>query len=629
MPVTLSHPYAWAAILVAVIAVHLIAAFIERKHRVAAGIHGTKDRRETAVHLSRERSQEIQRFRAAFADAPIGSCLLDADGIALEANRVLLDLFWPDSARAPAVDFSDVIVDQDRENFARGIKRLVNPRYNKYEADLSCIAADGDTRQVSIQASAARGADGAFLCAVVQLRDVTDSVQLTNQLELQASTDELTGLLNRRAFQLKLQQAWESGASSGKHGFLMFMDLDQFKVVNDTSGHAAGDRLLKRVGEILTNIFRSNDTIARLGGDEFGVILWECADDVAARLAESVRASIEQFRFRWDTETYRIGISIGGIPIDPAKGDVNELQQLADAACYTAKEAGRNCVHMVAGGKDSARLHRKQVRWVQRIRDAMDRNRFAIYAQPIRSLDGKDENLDRLEILLRLRDSTSRNLILPGAFLPAAERYGLSVELDRWVVRRLLHMLMIHKIVNAERRSYWINLSASSIGDTRFAGFLKDAIRRTPLPAGTINFEITETTVIRNLSEAGRLVADLRELGCQVALDDFGSGMSSINYLKELPINVVKIDGSFIRNLATDVTDRIFVRSIIDIAHALNIKTTAEFVENKELLEIIKGLGADFAQGHAIAQPFVLAPRFPATPAPKAGANNIVQLQAG
>ena len=266
---------------------------------------------------------------------------------------------------------------------------------------------------------------------------------------------------------------------------------------------------------------------------------------------------------------------------------------------------------MVSSGRDSARIHRGQVRWVQRIREAMDNNRFAIYGQVIKPLDENADEPERIEILLRLRDPETRRLIPPGAFLPAAERYGLSMELDEWVVRSLLDTLFIHHSFQAIHRKYWINLSGTSIGDKRFASFLKQAMQRSPLPRGTVNFEITETAVIRSVVEAGRLMAELREMGCQFALDDFGSGLSSFGYLKKLPVDYLKIDGMFIRDILRDETDRIFVKSIIDIGHTLNIKTIAEFIENDEMLAIVRELGADYVQGFGIGRPFELAPRFP------------------
>ncbi len=566
---------------------------------------------------NRKLSEEIEarceletRFRRAFENAPIGMAILDADGVVQDANPALKNMFWPDAQTAPEIPFADVICEEDRERFVRHYAELVLTEQAAHDEKIACIGADGEELQTVANLSEVRSESGQFLYAVLQVQDVTEALKLTVALEHQATSDELTGLLNRRAFEDQLNRAWELGDEGKAPNYLMFMDLDQFKVVNDTSGHTAGDELLRRVTEILVDSVRANDIVARLGGDEFGIILWECPTDVAERIAESIRAAIENYRFHWDTETYRIGVSIGGLPIDKSVGDMNEIQQLADAACYAAKEAGRNRVHMVAGDRDSARMHRGQVRWVQRIREAMDNNRFAIYGQPIRSLDEHSDEPERMEILLRLRDPETRKMVPPGAFLPAAERYGLSVELDQWVVRSLLKTLFIHQAFHAEQRKYWVNLSGTSIGDKRFAEFLKDAMQNSPLPPGSINFEITETAIIRNVTEAGNLMETLREMGCQFALDDFGSGLSSFGYLKKLPVDYIKIDGMFIRDLLQDKTDLIFVKSIIDIAHTLNIKAIAEFVENEELLEAVRQLGADYAQGFVFGRPYELAPQF-------------------
>jgi Amt family ammonium transporter len=564
--------------------------------------------------LSREieaRAEIETRFRRAFENAPIGMGLIAKTGVLFDANPALKNMFWPAADTAPAVPFVDTINDNDRERFKTDYKKLTDGDSDSIDEKLVCVGADGEELQTIVNISAVRSESGAFLYSVLQIQDVTESLKLTDQLEYQASYDELTGLLNRRAFEAQLQRAWDMGKNVRTPSHLMFMDLDQFKVVNDTSGHSAGDQLLRAVSEILVDSVRTNDVVARLGGDEFGIILWDCPNDVARRIAESIRSALEVFRFHWDAEVYRIGVSIGGIPVDPALGDIGELQQLADAACYAAKEAGRNRVHMVAGDKDSARAHRGQVRWVQRLREAMDNNRFAIYAQAIRPLSDDVVEPERLEVLLRLRDPDTRRIIPPGAFLPAAERYGLSVELDQWVVGSLLDTLFVHQSFHADQRNYWINLSGASIGDKRFAKFLMDAIERSPLPPGTINFEITETAVIRSVAEAGSLMMSLRDMGCKFALDDFGSGLSSFGYLKKLPVDYLKIDGMFIRDLLRDKTDRIFVKSIIDIAHTLNIKTVAEFIENDELLETVRELGADYAQGFAIGRPYVLAPKFP------------------
>ena len=568
---------------------------------------------ESNDRLSEEvnaRTEVETRFRRAFQNAPIGMGLLDAEGVLFDANPALKDMFWPESKDPPQIRFAEVVSDDDQERFESRYRMLAESELDELDEKLTCIASNGEDMQTVVNLSTVRTDTGSYLYSVLQIQDVTESLKLTSQLEYQASYDELTGLLNRRAFEAQLEKAWDSASAGGKPSYLMFMDLDQFKVVNDTSGHTAGDQLLRKVSEILIDGVRANDIVGRLGGDEFAVILWECPTKFAKRVAEGLRAAVENFRFHWDTETYRIGVSIGGLPIDANVGDISELQQLADAACYAAKEAGRNRVHMVDGDKDSARVHRGQVRWVQRIRDAMDNNRFAIYAQPIRPIVEHPGEPEQVEILLRLRDPESRKLIPPGAFLPAVERYGLSVELDKWVLRSLIHTLYVHQAFQAEKRQYWVNLSGSSVGDRRFADFLKDTIAGSPLPRGTINFEITETAVIRSISEAGELMSALRKMGCQFSLDDFGSGLSSFGYLKKLPVDFVKIDGMFIRDLLRDKTDQIFVKSIIDIAQTLGIKTIAEFVENEETMKIVTELGAEYAQGFVVGRPFVLAPRF-------------------
>lgn len=556
--------------------------------------------------------EEVEtRFRKAFENAPIGMGLLDPDCCLFDANPALQALFWADDARVDNRRFTKILREEGRARFRAQYGELVAGSIDSFDETLDCIGDDGATVVTDINVSPVRDDAGKFQYAVVQVQDLTESQRMTEQLAYQATYDELTGLLNRRAFEEELQKAWAPEQTAGARGVLLYMDLDQFKVVNDTSGHAAGDQLLKDMADILMANVRASDTVGRLGGDEFGVMLWRCHRDVAARIAESIRLAVENFRFQWGRETYKVGISIGGVQVDTRVGDISEIQQLADSACFTAKEAGRNCVHMIEGEKDSARDHRRQIRWIQRIREAMDNNRFAIFAQEIRALAPSAGEVPRFEILLRLRDPESRRLIPPGAFLPAAERYGLSQELDEWVVTNLINALYLHQSLDAEPRRYWINLSGLSIGDQRFARFLRRAVESAPLDPGVVNFEITETAVIRNVNDARHLIEELREMGCEFALDDFGSGLSSFGYLRELPVTSLKIDGMFVRNIVTDQTDRVFVKSIIDIAHTLNIKTVCELIETPGMLDIVAELGADYAQGFAIGRPFELAPGFP------------------
>jgi len=557
------------------------------------------------------RRESETRFRRAFENAPIGMGLLDISGYLFDANPVLRRLLWADSEPPAQARFTELLIAEERDAFDALYEKLGAAACENFEEKFSCRGPGGSELRALINLSAVRSDTGEMLYTVLQFQDITEARRLTRQLEYQASYDDLTGLLNRRSFETELARAYEEDNSGNTLSYLMYMDLDQLKVVDDTSGHAAGDQLLRNVGEILVSFVRENDVVCRLGGDEFGIILRKCPTKVAKRIAETIRQGIDNLRFPWGNEIYRIGISIGGLPIDPSIGNVSELQQLADAACYAAKEAGRNRVHMVDGEKDTALVRRGQVRWVQRLREAMDNNRFVLYGQTIQSLAENSTEPERLEILLRLRDPATRRLIPPGAFLPAAERYGLSVELDQWVVKNLIDMLFVHQSVATEYRKYWVNLSGTSIGDSRFAEFLIDAIEKSPLPKGTINFEITETAVIRSISEANNLMTELRKQGCEFALDDFGSGLSSFGYLKKLPVDYLKIDGMFTRDILNDKTNQIFVKSIIDIAHTLKIKTIAEFVESNEVLALMRDLGADYVQGFEIGRPYAIAPHFP------------------
>ncbi|MEM7282504.1 MAG: EAL domain-containing protein [Pseudomonadota bacterium] len=454
--------------------------------------------------------------------------------------------------------------------------------------------------------------DGEIVRVIGLVQDITDRISLANQLVDQANRDELTSLANRRFFNSALKSVTDNVTKVEHSTYLFFMDLDQFKVVNDTSGHKAGDELLRLVSGILTKCVRTNDVVARLGGDEFAIILQDCPKHVAHSKAEEIRSEVESLRFSWQDQVYSIGISIGVVDCQMIGGDYAELLQLADAACYEAKASGRNRVYVIERTGRSISKHRGEMRWVQRINEAMDRGQFSLYGQPIVSVRGQDdEDFQRLEILLRLRDVKNNRLIPPGAFLPAAERYGLSAKLDRWVLRHLLTMLYVHNELGEQGQRYWVNLSGCSVGDDQFVDYLVAAIKDIGLPPGMINFEITETAVIRKLGAAKRLISQLHELGCEFALDDFGSGVSSIEYLKKLPVDYLKIDGKFVKNILENPVDRIFVKSIIDVAQQMGIRTVAEFVENGAILSAVRNLGIDYVQGFYIHRPVLIAPEFP------------------
>ncbi|MEN7341647.1 MAG: EAL domain-containing protein [Pseudomonadota bacterium] len=547
------------------------------------------------------------RFHQAYQNSPIGMALVNTEGLVYDANPAMKELFWPESNIEAKEPLISVVADADKAAFEAFFADFATrgdapDKRDNPNMEVACLSATGTTRRINFHPSAVRDNSGRLKYIVLLANDVTESRAMTDQLEYQAKYDELTGLYNRRAFAEQLDALYATDPHVGD-AYLMFLDLDQFKVVNDTSGHAAGDELLRRVATLIQEHVRSNDVIARLGGDEFGVVLRGCTQNIALDRAEKIREAIQDFEFLWDAQVFRIGVSIGIVAVESAEQDLNELQQLADAACYAAKEAGRNRVHLVESDSDAAHEHRGEMRWVQRLNAALDQNNFVLYGQRIVALDSDASQPERIEVLLRMRDRENNRLIPPGAFLPAAERYGLHGRLDQWVVRQVIDTLAAQPPEDVANQEIWVNLSGGTVGDAKLSQNLIRQVANADLPPGSLNFEITETAVIRRIDDATRLIAALREMGCRFALDDFGSGLSSFGYLKRLNVDCLKIDGQFVRDIATDPTDRIFVKSIIDIAHTHGMRIVAEFVENEEVLEEIRKMGSDYGQGFGIHRP--------------------------
>ncbi|MEM7804705.1 MAG: EAL domain-containing protein [Pseudomonadota bacterium] len=557
--------------------------------------------------LERQKVDELRaeieaRFQQAYHNSPVGMALVNTEGLVYDANPKMRALFWPHSREHDKESLLDIVAKQDREQFEAFLNACALDQAKQTSMECACVAHDGATLHIDFHPSAVRDQHGELKYLVVLANDVTDSRAMTDQLAYQARFDELTGLSNRRAFAEKLKGVGDR-VDAGASAFLMFLDLDQFKVVNDTCGHAAGDELLRNVSGVIISSVRDEDIVARLGGDEFALILVGCDESAAMQRAEVIRQRIQDLEFLWQQEVFRIGVSIGVVPIVGRSQNLNELQQLADAACYAAKEAGRNRVHLVSDSEDAAHEHRGEMRWVQRLNHAIDSDSFVLYGQRILPLGGRCDRTERIEILLRMRDRENGRLIPPGAFLPAAERYGLQGRLDLWVVRNVIDALHGQNVDELARRQFWINLSGASIGDDKVADALIDMVHAAGLPEGCLNFEITETAIIRKIADAKRLISALQEMGCRFALDDFGSGLSSFGYLKQLNVDCLKIDGQFVRDITTDPTDRIFVKSIIDIAHTMNMRIVSEFVENHEVLETVQSMGSDYAQGFGIHRP--------------------------
>ncbi|MEH1912462.1 MAG: EAL domain-containing protein [Nostoc sp.] len=464
------------------------------------------------------------------------------------------------------------------------------------------ILINQNTQEIAIEDSAApiRNREGQIIGAVMVFHDVTHSRKLSSQLSWQATHDALTRLVNRQEFERRVEEALRLASLDYQVHALCYLDLDHFKIVNDTCGHLAGDELLRQITALLQEKIRKTDTLARLGGDEFGVLLNQCTIEQALRVANELLSCVQKFRFIWQEQIFSIGVSIGLIGIDTNSESLTEIIRTADAACYTAKNRGRNRVY-IAQTHDQEQLQRRgEMQWVSRISQALESDWFCLYAQPIAAITPAAQNGDHYEVLLRLRDEQG-NLVLPMAFIPAAERYNLMHLIDRWVIRTLFSNWST--FVDDEQSIYAINLSGSSINDDQFIDFLHEQFILHPISPQRICFEITETVAIANLSKARKFIQSLQRMGCSFALDDFGVGMSSFAYLKSLPVDYLKIDGSFIRNIVENPVDNAIVTAITHIASVMGIQTIAEFVENDAILERITALGIDYAQGYGIAVP--------------------------
>ena len=415
--------------------------------------------------------------------------------------------------------------------------------------------------------------------------------------------DPLTGRYNRRAFEARLQRAIETAVVENKQHALCYIDLDQFKVVNDTCGHIAGDELLKQVATLLEREIRDSDMLARLGGDEFGVLLEGCDLGKAAEHAETMRLKIRKHRFVWQDKPFDVSISIGLVPITPESVSLEEVLKNADAACYVAKDSGRNRLQVYQPHDKELAQRYGEMQWVSRIQQALAEDRFELHGQFIRPTVRKTE-APRYEVLVRLRDPDGQ-LVLPMAFIPAAERYSLIQSIDQWVVRHAIELLATQK--TGTEVSLAINLSGQSLGSNEVLTAIQRAIAEAGVAPASLCFEITETAAITNLAAATRFIRSLRELGCRFSLDDFGSGLSSFGYLSNLEVDYIKIDGHFVKNILSDPLSRSVVDSINRIGHVLGISTIAEFVESKEIAAVLEKLGVDYVQGFGIHRPEPLA----------------------
>jgi diguanylate cyclase (GGDEF)-like protein/PAS domain S-box-containing protein len=463
------------------------------------------------------------------------------------------------------------------------------------------IRRDGNELYIESTASPIRDGKGVVTGGVLVFHDVSESRDLNRRLSYHASHDILTGLVNRREFENRVERALKSAKARETSYALLYLDLDQFKIVNDSCGHSAGDALLGQLGALLKSKIRWRDTLARLGGDEFGVLLESCSLEEAMNTAETLRMAIGEYKFVWEERNFRLGVSVGVVPITADNEDVAALLTAADSACAAAKEAGRNRIHSFQENDIDLMRRRREMQWAARINNALEENRFELFRQTIQPLQAEEDGA-HYEILLRMRDENG-GIISPALFIEAAERYGITPSIDRWVIRSAFRWL-VSEADERERLSLCsINLSGQSLGDEKFLPFVVDQFQMSGIDATKICFEITETAAIASYSQANRFINALKELGCKFALDDFGTGLSSFGYLKHFPVDFLKIDGSFVKEILHDPIDREMVRSINEIGHLTGKRTIAEFAENEEIITMLRGMGIDYAQGYGVSEP--------------------------
>ena len=463
-----------------------------------------------------------------------------------------------------------------------------------------------DGKEYSVRDSAApiwdRG--GVAIGAVLVFKDVTQLRGMEREMVYLASHDGLTGLINRREFEARLKRAIRGARAERRHHVLLYLDLDEFKVVNDTCGHLVGDEMLKQITALLRSRVRRSDILARLGGDEFGVLLEDCPPDQARQIAEEMRRTVHEFRFCWRDQIFEVGVSIGLVLINADSGDLAQVLSAADAACYVAKDSGRNRVHEYEIDDTLVAERYGEMQWIHRIHRAFEDKRFRLFYQLIQPLgDGSSERDLLCEVFIRMLDSAGK-IIEPSAFIVAAERYHLIGSLDRWVVRTAFNAL-----AEAQRREwsrpvlFAINLSGQSLGEESFLAYVVEELEKSRVDPRRICFEITETTAISKLDAAMRFISMLKTKGCRFILDDFGSGLSSFAYLRDLQVDFLKIDGEFVQNMLEDRVKRAMVESINQIGHVMGLQTIAEWVESRQTLEALKELGVDYAQGFWLCRP--------------------------
>jgi len=572
----------------------LIALAIEAHERVLTYRHNMQQ--QLAI-------TDLQHFYDLFRNSAEGLYTSSVDGQLISVNPAMCTLFG-------YTDVAEMLreVDNASQFYANPHDReIMLGEIHKGDKvigkEIKGVRKDGSEFWFSISGQIKQEFDKQYLFG--SIFDVTERKQSNISLEYLATHDSLTGVYNRREFERRLQSGLLTAQNQNSELTLLYMDLDQFKVVNDTCGHKAGDLLIKQLSQKLDAVVMGKGILARLGGDEFGVLLEGDNAQMAYLLANKLLNAVQEFRFVWENRIFTLGISIGQVPWQTNISSPEQLLSMADAACYLAKERGRNQVHTYSTEDIHMQRYESEMSWVTHINHALQHNKFELYYQHYQALSQRSEG-HHYEILLRMRDLQG-NIVAPGAFLPAAERYNLTAQIDRWVVENYFSWLANNPQHNAQLTRVSINLSGHSLADKELKLFVLNAFEKHKVPYQKVCFEITESMAILKMDETLEFINTFHKLGCLFALDDFGSGFSSYNYLKNLPVDQVKIDGSFVKDILVDPVDMAMVNSIKDVAKAMGMETVAEFVESTEIMVELGKMGVDFAQGYGVAKPHALA----------------------
>jgi diguanylate cyclase (GGDEF)-like protein/PAS domain S-box-containing protein len=548
---------------------------------------------------------EMDRAQVTLHSIGDGVITTDADGVIDYMNPVAENLTGWSTAMAIGNKLQTVfhVVDANsKKPVANAVRRCLKAnQIISLGEDCELIGKHGEKFAIQHSIAPLKHRSGKTLGVVAVFSNVTEARHMAQQIAHQATHDSLTGLVNRREFERRLNNAIKSAKDSNTEHCLCYLDLDQFKIVNDTAGHVAGDELLRKITILLKSNIRSRDTLARHGGDEFGLLLDNCPLERAYKIANTLLVAVQNLNFEWEGRSFQVGVSIGLVPITSKTSSTAEIMSQADVACYAAKDLGRNQVHIYENEDNNLAKRHTEILRVADIADSIKANRFRLYCQSIKPLNPNSDEASHYELLIRGVDVDGK-IELPVSFIPAAERYGMMATIDRWVINSAFYRYM-ELFDPSDNVKIAINLSGNSLADSSLLQYVRHNIIDSGIPSQNVCFEITETAAISNLEQARTFITEMKELGCQFALDDFGSGLSSFTYLKNLPVDYLKIDGSFVQDMINDPINHAMVAAINEVGHVIGIRTIAECAENPAIIKQLTQLGVDYAQGYAISTP--------------------------